>query len=279
MGKEINTIYIISKGRPQCKTAETLTRLKFPGKWFIVCGNNDETLEEYKRRWGDKVIVFDWFDEVKKTDFLDNFGYEKMASGACPVRNAVIKLSTAKGEARHWQFDDDYPGFAIYVHSLKKNRIIKDGNVLFNAMHKIAQFGDKANLPNVGFCLTAICLPQNAFCYQHRVFNAHNISNTNPQIWRGRLNDDTINAIEIMRKGRISFSFNFLSMNSPQTQKESGGLTKLYREQGTARKSAYVILLNPLSGRIVIKFGRYHHKVGWAKITSKIIREKWRGNE
>lgn len=90
MGKEINTIYIISKGRPQCKTAETLTRLKFPGKWFIVCGNNDETLEEYKRRWGDKVIVFDWFDEVKKTDFLDNFGYEKMASGACPVRNAVI---------------------------------------------------------------------------------------------------------------------------------------------------------------------------------------------
>lgn len=41
---EFSTIYIISKGRPQCHTAKTLQRIDCPGEWFIVCGNNDETL-------------------------------------------------------------------------------------------------------------------------------------------------------------------------------------------------------------------------------------------
>lgn len=88
----LNTIYIISKGRPQCKTAETLTRLNYPGQWFIVCGTNDETLPEYQKRWGeDRVLVFDWKDETTRTDTLDNFGFEVMPSGAVPVRNAPLQ--------------------------------------------------------------------------------------------------------------------------------------------------------------------------------------------
>ena len=45
---KLNTVYIISKGRPQCRTACTLEKMGYPGQWFIVCGNNDETLPEYR---------------------------------------------------------------------------------------------------------------------------------------------------------------------------------------------------------------------------------------
>ena len=84
---ELSTVYIISKGRPQCHTARTLERIDYPGEWFIVCGNNDETLEQYLANWGEEhVKVFDWYDEVKRTDTMDNFGFGSMPSGACPVR-------------------------------------------------------------------------------------------------------------------------------------------------------------------------------------------------
>ena len=63
MHSPVNTIYIISKGRPNCTTARTLEGLDYPGDWFIVCGTNDETLPDYKRRWGERVLVFELIPE------------------------------------------------------------------------------------------------------------------------------------------------------------------------------------------------------------------------
>ena len=153
----LNTIYIISKGRPQCKTAETLTRLNYPGQWFIVCGTNDETLPEYQKRWGEgRVLVFDWKDETTRTDTLDNFGFEVMPSGAVPVRNATIDISRSRGERRHWQFDDDYDSFWLTNANLVKKQRLRDGRKLQWWMCRIAKFADMCNLPNCGFALSTI---------------------------------------------------------------------------------------------------------------------------
>ena len=40
------------------------------------------------------------YEEIKKTDVMDNFGFEKMPSGAAPVRNAVFDFSRARGEKK-----------------------------------------------------------------------------------------------------------------------------------------------------------------------------------
>ena len=56
---KVNKIYIISKGRPNCTTALTLIKMKYKGEWFIVCGNNDDSILDYKKNFGDKrIIVF-----------------------------------------------------------------------------------------------------------------------------------------------------------------------------------------------------------------------------
>lgn len=277
--RALNTIYIISKGRPDCLTAQTLTKLNYPGDWFIVCGTNDETLELYKKRWGEsRIIVFDWYEQIKETDTLDNFGFEKMASGASPVRNATIEISRRRGEKRHWQLDDDYRSFWLTDTDCIHKTKIEDGAKLQWWMCRIAKFAEQCNIPNCGFALGTIeSAPENALNLGTRVFNAHNQSSTGLATrWRSRLNDDLINAIETHRLGqKTEFTFLFLCLTMPPSQQEEGGLSDIYRAEGTVRKSAYPILLAPNATRLIIKFGRYHHKVDWKKIRAKIISEKW----
>lgn len=276
---KINTIYIISKGRPQCTTAKTLKKIKYPGEWFIVCGNNDETLEEYKKNWGDKVIVFDWYDEITRTNTLDNFGFEKKASGACPVRNATRRISEERGELRHWQFDDDYNSFARYDVRENKNKAIRDGAVLFSTMYRIAEYGLLTSMQNIGFCLsTAEAIPSNRKKFNRRIFNAHNMP-SDPKLfvpWVGRMNDDTINAINVWRLGGYEMQLKYLSIGMKPTQQEKGGLTEMYNADGTVRKTAYCFLLAPAATKLVIKFGRYHHAIRWDKLVPKLVHEKWR---
>lgn len=275
---KINTIYIISKGRPQCTTARTLQKIKYPGEWYIVCGNNDETIDEYRNNFGDeKILVFDWYEEIKHTDTLDNFGFDNIPSGACPVRNATQRIAKERGENRCWQLDDDYTSFQRYDHHSKKNKIIKDGGVLWRSMYNIAKFGYVIGAANVGFSLSTkeVC-PDQRKSFARRVFNAHNMPVDGFIEWRGRLNDDLINAMLVHHAGRIEFQLKYLSISTKQTQSESGGLTEFYKVVGTVRKTAYAVLIDPKHVKLVTRFGRYHHKVDWQKICAKIISEKWK---
>lgn len=275
---KLNTIYIISKGRPQCKTAKTLEKMKYPGPWFIVCGNNDETLQQYRDAWGEsRILVFDWFEEVKKSDLLDNFGTETMGSGAVPVRNATRKISEDRGELRHWQFDDDYTGFFRVDTDLKKNHQIKDGLEFEEELNKLAEYAYSAKLANIGFCLGHEAIPSGARGISRRVFNAHNMPST-PDLfvtWRGRMNDDLINAIEVYHKGKVELAVKYLSLVLKQTQSEKGGNTEIYEESGTVRKTAYAVLIEPNATKLLIKYGRYHHSVDWKLIMPKVISENF----
>lgn len=276
----LGTVYIISKGRPQCRTAQTLERIKFPGEWFIVCGTNDETRERYIERWGGRVLTFDFEEQLETTDTMDPFGFDRMASGACPVRNATRAISWDRGEKRHWQLDDDYTGFQIFDPGTGRRPAVKDGAELFERMERIAEFGYECRLANVGFTPAGIAASrENSRNYSPRVFNAHNMP-SDPELfvpWVGRMNDDLINAINVYRTGRgPEFSFNFLSMNMPATQSEDGGLSELYREEGTVRKTAYAVMAAPGAVRLVKRFRRYHHKCDWRRLVPMVLNEKWR---
>lgn len=275
---ELSTIYIISKGRPQCRTAKTLTKMKYPGEWFIVCGNNDETLEQYLANWGEEhVKVFDWYDEVKHTDTMDNFGFDSMPSGACPVRNATAEISRRRGERRHWQFDDDYTGFQVFDAKTGK-RPHCDGKKLAECMEAIAEFADRCGLSNCGFPPSTIeTCKDGALGLARRVFNAHNLPSGGELFvpWRARLNDDLINAVNVWRTGRIELSVKCLAMNMPPTQSEAGGLTDIYLDEGTVRKTAYAVMAAPGQVKLVDRFGRYHHSADWNRIVPKIVSDEY----
>ena len=271
-------MYIISKGRPECRTAQTLTKMRYPGEWFIVCGTNDETIQEYRDNWGEHVLAFDWAKEVERTDTLDNFGFETMASGACPVRNATRRISWERGELRHWQFDDDYTGFVHIDLERRKNVKFDDGREFEDWLCSIAEFGHAAGMRNIGFPPTSETFPDHALTFGPRVFNAHNLP-SDPRLfipWVGRMNDDTINAINCWRTpGAYEMSVRCMGMNMPPTQSEKGGLSALYKAEGTVRKSAYPVLVAPSAAKLVVRFGRYHHRIDWKRLVPKVLREGW----
>lgn len=276
MKNSLNTIYIISKGRPHCRTAERLIEMNYPGEWFIVCGDNDETIPQYQETWGnDRILVFNWLEEVKQSDLLDNFGVETMSSGAVPVRNATRKIALNRGELRHWQFDDDYMEFYRVNCDLKKNHRIINGKEFQYELNKLAFFAYEAKLANIGFCLGHEAFPSNAQRkFSKRVFNAHNMPTDQSLYvpWRGRMNDDLINAIEVYHKGRFELSVYYMSLVLMPTQKETGGNTDLYELSGTVRKAAYAVLIEPKAAKLEIRYGRYHHTVSWVDIVPKLIR-------
>ena len=270
----LNTVYIISKGRPQCHTARTVERMGYPGEWFVVCGTNDETLPEYRERWGDHVLTFDFDEQVGRTDPMDGFGFDVKASGAVPVRNATAEISRRRGELRHWQLDDDYTGFQLTDVREMRRPVIKDGAQFERVLARIARFGHECGLANVGFVPASMeAIPQSYGKVAFRVFNAHNMPSGGPlfETWRGRMSDDLVNAIDVWRHGRAELAVKFLSMNMPNTQQEGGGLTEMYREDGTVRKTAYAICACPSSVKLVHKFGRYHHRANWGTIAPKIV--------
>lgn len=271
-----NTIYVISKGRPDCITAKMLTRIGYPGEWFIVCGNNDEALPEYRERWGERVLVFDWYEQVKHTDTMDNFGFENMASGACPVRNATAEISRRRGELRHWQLDDDYVSFAGYDTATGKN-VRMTGDELYRCMLAIAELAHECGLGNAGFPpSTREVMPGCERTFGRRVFNAHNLPSGGKlfEPWVARMNDDLINAINMWRHGKAEMTMRFMSMNMPPTQSETGGLSQLYKDEGTVRKTAYAVMACPCAVSLTEKFGRYHHHARWDLITPKIVSDE-----
>lgn len=274
---KLNTIYIISKGRPHCRTAKTLSKMKYTGDWFIVCGNNDKTIPEYVENWGkDRILVFDWYEEVKDSDLLDNFGIENMSSGAVPVRNATMKISKARGEERHWQFDDDYNSFYHINNKLKKWHRLS-GKEFELELFKLANYAHKCGLTNMGFAVGSDTRPETVKLLGHRVFNAHNMPNDFKLFtrWRSRMNDDLINAIETYRKGGYELFIKYMYITMEATQSESGGNTDIYKADGTVRKAAYAIMIEPKNVSLTIKHGRYHHKANWRGIIPKLINEKW----
>lgn len=278
INKKLNTIYIISKGRPQCRTAKTLTDMNYPGEWFIVCGNNDDKLPEYQERWGkDRILVFDWYEEVKRSNLLDNFGVEKMGSGAVPVRNATRRIAEQRGELRHWQFDDDYMYFRHINGELKKNETVRSGAFFEHELNRIATFAHEAGLANAGFCLGMESFPEMVKTFSKRVFNAHNMPTDEKlfQTWRGRMNDDLINALDVYHSGKIEMSFKFMTLMLAPTQSEKGGNSEIYESEGTVRKTAYAVLVDPKNTKLVIRFGRFHHKVNWRGVSPKLISEKY----
>ena len=50
----------------------------------------------------------------------------------------------------------------------------------------------------------------------------------------------------------------------------------MYKADGTVRKTAYAIMVQPNACRLVVKYGRYHHNVNWKLVCPKIINERFK---
>ena len=100
-----------------------------------------------------------------------------------------------------------------------------------------------------------------------------------PVIFKGKINEDTNAYIEAGRRGELFLTETHIGLNQKTTQTNSGGLTEIYQDLGTYRKSFYTVMIAPSCVQVRVmgrKYMRAHHHVNWRKAVPMIVSDKWR---
>jgi hypothetical protein len=128
--------FILTNGRPdRVYTYDTLRRRGYTGRIFLIVDDLDKTIDQYKAKYGDEVIVFDKKAIAKTFDQGDNFQDMRAIIYA---RNASFEIAKELGVKYFVQLDDDYRNFQFrYNEKLDYYpRVIKNLDHIFESILK-----------------------------------------------------------------------------------------------------------------------------------------------
>ena len=259
-------------------TYEKLRKHGYTGKIYIVCDDEDKTLPEYRKRFGD-VLVFSKSEIAKTFDEGDNFGDRRAIIYA---RNACFELARQIGATHFIELDDDYTYFKFRFDDQLRwhGADVQDLDAIFDMLLDyfnsapmltlaIGQGGDyiggeKATRFNDG--IQPMRKAMNSFiCSVDRPFQ-----------FVGRINEDVNTYVLLGSRGGVFLSILQIGLDQLETQSNSGGMTELYLDAGTYVKSFYTVMYCP-SCVVVSAMGtahrRLHHHIKWRYAVPKILRE------
>ena len=271
-------VFILSHGRANnVHTFKTLKKHGYTGKIIIVIDNEDKTSEDYYKNF-DNVEMFNKEKISKTFDEADNFGDRRAIVYA---RNACFEIAKEKGYEYFIQMDDDYTGFnyRIYNENNTKPKTIKNLDSVFLALLdfykntpfatiSMAQGGDFIGGKNNR-------MAQRPTIYR-KCMNSFICSTKRPFKFIGRINEDVNTYTHEQSKGLLMGTIPMVSLTQKTTQKNKGGMTDIYLDNGTYVKSFYTVIFSP-SCCTIKPMGdtnkRLHHSINWENAVPKIIRE------
>ncbi len=275
-------VMLLTHGRADnVKTIRALEEGGYTGKVFIVIDDEDRQAEEYQKRYGDKVRIFcksEWADRI---DDGDNSGDTRAVVYA---RAACVDIARQEGISWIVQLDDDYTAF--YYKNDNDNRYcskkIRRLDAVWSAMLDFAeranvaclamsQEGDHIGGPNSNYNKTVRT--------KRKAMNSMFMRVDPPVSFVGKVNEDATMATLESLRGRLILTLMGLSLSQGVTQQNKGGLTDIYKDQGTYIKSMYSVLYAPACVKVknmVVGEKRLHHIVDYDRCCPKIIREKHR---
>lgn len=278
-------VFIISHGRADSVlTVHALEAAQYRGAWYVVIDNEDDQEDEYRRVYGERILMFDKQAAAAVTDRGDinsNLKSEVFA------RNACWGLAKECGLKHFLVLDDDYRDicFRYPLKGVLKVARVKDLDYICRVMCDyldsfpllasvcFAQAGDfiggadgYAGFP--GRCRKAM---NSFFCATDKRFR-----------FMGRMNDDVTAYTTWGQRGLVFLSFREISITQELTQTQPGGLSEMYKEFGTYTKSFYSVMYSPSCVKISSmgwKERRIHHMVQWGYAVPKIISPEYKKNE
>ena len=255
---------ILSHGRAdKVYTVKSLREQGYTGKIYIVCDNEDDTVDDYKKLYGsENVIVFDKSQVMQWCDTMDNYEKHNIVLYA---RNSCFNIAKILGLSFFLELDDDYQSFAFRVPNHGKLSAIKckDLDRLFTDMVDFLVASDSlvAALSQGGDYIGG--------------------ANAKPFYFFGTINEDTNMYITLGSRGEKIFSVTNASLNQIETQKQSGGLTEIYLDVGTYVKSFYSVMTMPSAAKVApmgSSHKRMHHLIDWKCCVPMILNEKYRNH-
>jgi SAM-dependent methyltransferase len=276
-------VFILTHGRPNnVMTYRTIRAHGYTGKIFIVIDDNDETGEEYKRLFGDEVLIFSKDEVSKYTDQMDNFTDHRAILWA---RNACWDLAKQMGYSYFVQLDDDYTAWS-FRRTGRRHRLsntteeeyhnwtmIRGLDAVFEALVRVIETTPiKTIALSQGGDHMGGQQPPNRF--RRKAMNSFVCSTEKPILFRGRLNDDVNTYTTLGSLGHLFFTDMELQLDQMETQVNTGGMSELYKESGTYMKSFYTVMTAPSCTTIHL-FGRINkrlqHDINWFKAIPLII--------
>lgn len=280
---------ILTHGRPdRVVTVNSLRRHGYTGRIVLVVDDEDKTVDQYRDRYGESVVMFSKEEIARTFDEGDNFDDRRTITYA---RNAAFDVAESVGARYFVQLDDDYVNF--YWRFDEEARYggwqIRNLDALFEGLVEfleatpflsvaISQGGDHIGGAEAAKAIRAKRKAMNTFvCSTAKRFR-----------FVGRMNEDVNTYTSLQRSGGAFLTFTPAQVNQMLSQSNAGGITELYRKFGTYVKSFYTVMFSPscavvssLKGNVRAADGRdpgsrIHHKINWNATAPKIVPERFR---
>jgi hypothetical protein len=266
-------IFILTHGRAgRVITVETLRKCGYTGKFYIVIDDEDSQGDEYRKEFGDKVLMFSKEEMSKKFDEGDNFNDRRTITYA---RNACFELAEKVGCRYFMQLDDDYYWFGYRLHrgfTIKNIDPALSALVAFMESTSTQTIAMSQGGDNIGGATCPIMLKRKAM-------NSFLCDTKKPFKFRGRFNEDVNTYTSQGRCGSLFFTLTSVQLDQKDTQGNEGGITELYKKFGTYVKAFTTVMYCP-SSVTISEMGtahkRLHHRINWNATAPKIIRETHR---
>lgn len=269
--KRVNSIYTIN----------SLLNSNYTGKYYIILGDDDPTVDEYINKYGkDKIIVFNKEEQAKLTDTCDNFNKRKVILYA---RNFCFDIAKQLGYKYFLQLDDDYTGFEYRYEEDDKFKVlpVKEFDELVDIM---IDFLDESNAYTIAFGQGGDFIGGKDSSLakakiKRKAMNSFFCTTERPFKFVGSINEDVNTYCTLGSQGKLFMTIRDISLKQKNTQTTKGGMTDEYLDNGTYIKSFYSVMTNPSFVKI---FGmdtvntRIHHRIDWNNAVPKILSDKYK---
>ena len=279
--------FILTHGRADnVITYNTLRKQGYTGKIILLIDNEDAQIDDYKRKYGDEVFVFDKQKAIDITDSGDNF---KKRNSVVYARNYNFVVAKELGYKYFLQLDDDYSAFR-YTFDNYRNYITR--SILIKNLDKIIKYmlefyidsGAKTIAMSQGGDFiggegSKVASLEREGKFSRKVMNSFFCSTDRPFKFAGRINEDVNAYTELGNKGDLFITVPRIRLEQIQTQANSGGLTDIYLDLGTYIKSFYSVMYSPSCVKINemgVSNKRLHHMVKWKYTCPQVISADYR---
>lgn len=271
--------FILSYKRPsRVTTLRTLRRQGYTGDVYIILSDDDDTYDQYCAAFGaERVIVFSKDRVAEKMDLADNTGEQRSVVFA---RNACFDIAERLGLDYFLELDDDYTGF-YHKFDTKlqyRERPVKDLDRLFAAVldfYKSIPALTVALAQNGDFVGGKDSSAAQQVWLKRKAMNSFFCSPKRRFTFLGVINEDVNTYVLLGHRGGLFFSVMQASLGQKVTQHNAGGMTDLYLDTGTYRKSFYPVMYAPscVTIRDMGYYARIHHRINWTACVPCIVPE------
>lgn len=283
-------IFFFAYGRPELLRESSWKSLDDFGSnapRYLICSDDDKRLQDYKDMFGEeRVLVFNKQEAEKTFDVGDNF--QNMYKSVCFARNMMFEMAKRVGHRYFLVHDDDVVTYAIRHE--EDGLLRRDTRIPYGLFDNIceAYFRMLDSAPWL-YC-TAMSQggdyiggkESKLWKEQHRwkAMNGTFHDVEKPYTCPGRINEDVNAYCCNGMRGKLFLTLAGVMLDQIPTQKAEGGMTEIYRSNGTWLKSMYSVMLCPsfISINTMGNFSetrRIHHRIEWKHAVPKVLSNKY----